>query len=41
MQKRYISSVIEDDYRNWELGRIAIDAGTGAGKTTFLSLIHI
>ena len=36
MQKRYISSVIEDDYRNWELGRIAIDAGTGAGKTTFI-----
>lgn len=36
LEKRYITDVIGDDFKNWGKERIIIDAGTCCGKTTFI-----
>lgn len=33
---RWVADVIREDYKTWEKGHYAIDAGTGTGKTTFV-----
>ena len=33
---RWVADVIGEDYKTWEKGHYAIDAGTGTGKTTFV-----
>ena len=33
---RWVADVIGEDYKTWEKGHYAIDAGTGTGKTTFI-----
>ena len=35
---RWVADVIGEDYKTWEKGHYAIDAGTGTGKTTFMTL---
>lgn len=35
-RKRYLSDYIKDAYKGWENGRVVFDAGTGAGKTSFI-----
>lgn len=36
LEKRYITDVIGDNFKNWGKERIVIDAGTCCGKTTFI-----
>lgn len=33
----YISDVIGDEFKEWGAGRVVIEAGTGCGKTTFIT----
>lgn len=34
--KEYLSDIIGDEYKEWNIEKIILDCGTGRGKTTFI-----